>query len=126
VQTTAVSATLTATGSGSVTYAPELASLSFGASVLKTTASGAISANATVMTAILDALKKAGVHDVSTDSVSLTVRNNTAGTAIVGFQATNAVQGSVDVGAAIDAAVAAGPTTINGPSFSTTRDLESL
>jgi uncharacterized protein YggE len=81
------------------------------------------------MTAILDALKKAGVHDVSTDSVSLTVRNNTAGTAIVGFQATNAVQGSVgidDVGAAIDAAVAAGATTINGPSFSTTRDLESL
>jgi uncharacterized protein len=129
VQTTAVSATLTASATGSVTYAPELASLSFGASVQKTTASGAISANATAMTALLDALKKAGVHDVSTDSVSLSVRTNRDGTAIVGFQASNDVRGSVgidDVGTAIDAAVAAGATTINGPSFSTSHDLESL
>ena len=122
-------ATLTATGSGAVTYTPDSASLTFAANSQKTTAAGAITANATAMTAIIAAIKQAGAREVSTEGLSLSTRYNKDGTSIVGFQAGNSVQGTVgvaSVGGVIDAAVAAGATNINGPSFSTSSDVESL
>jgi HD-GYP domain-containing protein (c-di-GMP phosphodiesterase class II)/uncharacterized protein YggE len=127
--TPAASATLTATGNGGVTYTPDTASLSFGANAQKATAAGAIAADATAMNSIIDALKTAGASDVSTQGLSLSVRYTKDGTSIVGFQAGNSVQGSVPtskVGSVIDAAVAAGATNINGPSFSKSGDTESL
>jgi uncharacterized protein len=127
--TPVTNATLTATGSGSVTYTPDTASLTFAATSQQATAAGTINANAAAMNSIIDALKKAGARDVSTQGLSLSARYNKAGTSIVGFQAGNSVQGSVavaNVGSVIDAAVAAGATNINGPSFSTTSDVESL
>lgn len=127
--TPSTSATLTATGSGAVSYTPDNASLSFGANAQKATAAGSIAADATAMNAIIDALKKAGARNVATQGVSLSVRYNKDATAVVGFEASNSVQGTVavaDVGSVIDAAVAAGATNINGPTFSTTADVESL
>lgn len=123
------SATLTATGSGSVAYTPDTASLTFAASSQKSTAAGAIAANATAMNSIIDALRRAGARNVSTEGLSLSTRYNKDGTAIVGFQAGNSVQGSAavaNVGSVIDAAVAAGATNIGGPSFSTSSDVEGL
>lgn len=127
--TPSTSATLTATGSGAVTYTPDNATLGFGASAQKTTAAGSIAADAAAMNAIIDALKKAGARNVATQGVSLSIRYNKDATAIVGFEASNSVQGTVavaDVGSVIDAAVSAGTTNINGPTFSTTADVESL
>ena len=125
----AVSATLTSTGSGSVPYTPDGATLTFSASTSKPTAVGAIDANATAMNAVIDAIKRAGATDVSTEGLSLSARYNKDGTAVVGFQAGNSVQGKVaiaKVGSVIDAAVASGATGISGPTFSTSSDLESL
>ena len=126
---TDVTATLTASGGGAVSYTPDGASLTFSTSVQKVTAAGAISADATAMNKLIDAIKQAGATNVSTQGLSLSTRFNNDSTAIVGFQATNSVQGSVavaKVGSVIDAAVAAGATGINGPSFSTSADQESM
>ncbi len=126
---TSAGATLTATGSGSVTFVPDTATLDFGASTQRTKADAAISANAGAMNAIIAALKQAGASHVSTNTVSLSAQYNREQTAITGFQTSNSVHASVavdQVGKIIDAAVAAGATNINGPSFASSIDLESL
>jgi len=122
-------ATLTTSGEGSVSFTPDVASLSFGASSQRRTATAAVEANAVAMNAIVAAIKGAGAKDVSTNAVSIGPAMNQGSTAIVGFWATNAVQGSIDVGGAaklIDAAVAAGATNVNGPSFSSSGDVEGM
>lgn len=127
--TAAVTATLTASGSGAVSYTPDGASLTFSTSTVKPTAAGAITANAVAMSSVIDAIKQAGATDVSTQGLSLSIRYNRDGTAIVGFQAGNSVEGKVpvaQVGSLIDTAVAAGATNISGPSFSSSADKESL
>ncbi len=126
---TASGATLTTSGEGSVSFTPDTASLSFGASSQRRTATAAVAANATVMNAILTAIKAAGAQDVSTDAVSLGPTTNPGSTAIVGFWATNSVQGSIAVEQSpklIDAAVGAGATNVSGLSFGSSGDLESM
>ena len=125
----AASATLTATGSGAASFTADKASLSFGATSQAATASGAISANAALMKAIIAALERDGVKDLATQTISVSPRTKPNQTDIVGFTAGNAVSGSVavaKVGEVIDDAVAAGATNVNGPSFSTSSDTESL
>jgi uncharacterized protein len=128
---TPVNATLTATGSGAVTFTPDSAGLSFGTSVQRTKADAAIAADAVAMTKVIDALKAAGGHDIATNSVNLSIVYSNAPAAqatIVGFQASNSVQASApvsEIGNLIDAAVAAGATNISGPSFSSSGDIES-
>jgi uncharacterized protein YggE len=128
-QVTPVNATLTASGSGAVTFTPDIASLSFGTSVQKQKAEAAISTNATAMTKLIDALKAAGARDLATNSVSLSiVYSNSQPATLTGFQASNSVQASApvdEVGSLIDTAVAAGATSISGPSFSSSGDVES-
>jgi len=126
---TASGATLTTSGQGSVSFTPDTASLSFGASSQRRTATAAVAANATVMNAILAAIKAAGAQDVSTDAVSLGPTTNQGSTEIVGFWASNSVQGSIAVDQSpklIDAAVGAGATSISGLSFGSSGDLESM
>jgi uncharacterized protein len=122
-------ATLTSTGTAAVTYMPENALLTFGATTHRTSADTAISVNANAMNAIIAALKQAGAREISTTGLSLSVVYNRDGTAVTGFAAANSVQAKTaadQVGSLIDAAVAAGATTIGNPSFGTDRDLESL
>ena len=125
----AASATLTATGSGAASFTADKASLSFGATSQAATAAGAISANAALMKAIIAALERDGVKDLATQTISVSPRTNQNQTDIVGFTAGNSVYGSVGVakvGEVIDDAVAAGATNVNGPSFSSSADTESL
>jgi len=128
-QVSPAGATLTATGTAAATFVPDVANLSFGSTVDRQKADIAISVNAAVMTRIVDALKKAGAHDLGTDAVSLAILHPTNDpTTITGFEASNLVHASTPVdqmGALIDAAVAAGATSISGPYFSSSGDLES-
>jgi uncharacterized protein YggE len=122
-------ATLTVTGNGSVTYAPDNATLSFGASSQRKTATAATAANATVMNALLTGLQNAGAQKISTDQLSLGPDYPQGGGAIIGFTASNSVQASTAVGrigALMDTAVAAGATTIGWPSFSSSKDQSAL
>ena len=122
-------ATLTVTGNDSVSYTPDIATLSFGASSERKTAIAATAANATVTNALLAALQRAGAERVSTDQLGVGPVYSTGGTDIVGFEATNSVQGSTSVdriGALMDTAVAAGATQIGGPTFSSSKDQSAL
>lgn len=123
------SATLTVTATGSVTYAPDVATLGFGASSQRKTATAATAANATVMNALLAALQRAGAQKVSTDQLSVGPVYPQTGGSIIGFTASNGVEASTSVdhvGALMDTAVAAGATTIYGPSFSSSKDQSAL
>lgn len=127
-QVSPAGATLTATGTAAATFVPDVANLSFGSSVDRQKADVAISANAAVMTKVIDALKNAGARDLGTDAVSLTILHPLNDpTTITGFEASNIVHATTSVdqmGALIDAAVAAGATNISGPYFSSSGDLE--
>lgn len=119
------SATLTVGGSGAVSYTPDTATLTFGASSQRKTAVAAAAANAIVMNGVLAALQRAGATNVSTNELSVGPAYAQGTSGIVGFSAGNSVQGTTTVdriGALMDTAVAAGATTIQGPSFSTTKD----
>jgi uncharacterized protein YggE len=111
-QVSPAGATLTATGTAAATFVPDVANLSFGSSVDRQKADVAISANAAVMTKVIDALKNAGARDLGTDAVSLTILHPLNDpTTITGFEASNIVHATTSVdqmGALIDAAVAAG------------------
>src|SRR5262249_23605854 len=69
-------------------------------------------------------LKKAGVaaKDLQTQYVSLNPRYDNEGRSVVGYDASNSVSAIVrklgDVGAVIDAAIAAGANNVSGPSLS--------
>jgi uncharacterized protein len=126
---TAGGATLTTSADGSVSFTPDTATLSFGASSQRRTATAAVAANATAMNAIVAAIKAAGAHDVSTDAVSLGPAMNPGSSTIVGFWASNSVHGTIAVDQSpqlIDAAVGAGATNVSGLSFGSSGDLESM
>lgn len=111
---------VTVSGVGSVRAAPDRARISFGVETRGETARAALAANAAEMRQVLEALRRVGVRELSTDAVAVSPRT-TDGTTITGFVATNTVGGTVAVdraGAAIDAAVAAGANQVYGPSLS--------
>lgn len=119
--------TVTVSGTGVVRSVPDRASISAGVETRAATAEAALAANARAMEKVLAALRAAGGKDVTTASVSLSPRQTPEG-AVDGYVATNiatAVFPLAAVGAAIDAAVAAGANTVYGPSF-TFSDQEAL
>jgi uncharacterized protein YggE len=119
--------TVTVSGTGVVRSVPDRASISAGVETRAATAEAALAANARAMEKVLAALRDAGGKDVTTSSVSLSPRQTPDG-AVEGYVATNiatAVFPLATVGAAIDAAVAAGANTVYGPSF-TFSDQEAL
>jgi uncharacterized protein len=122
-------ATLTVSGNGSVSFAPDIATLTFGASSQRKTATAATAANATVMNAVLAALRSAGAQRVSTNQLSVGPAFAQGSSEIIGFVASNSVQASTSVdriGALMDTAVAAGATSIQGPTFSSSKDQSAL
>ena len=127
---TAATRTITVTGNGAVTAVPNRAVFSFGVTTRAATAKDALAANAAAATAMIAALKAAGVAsaDLQTTGVSLSPQTSQDGTTIVGYEADNSVSAKTTIanaGALVDAAVAAGATSVSGPSL-TVADQSSL
>jgi uncharacterized protein YggE len=117
--------TITVPGHGSVRVEPDVADLRLGVVSTRPTAAAARSAAAGTMRAILDALQTAGIErrDLQTTLVGLdAVRDYSSGNpSVTGYQMTNTVQATVraisTVGGVIDAALAAGATSMDGLAF---------
>jgi uncharacterized protein YggE len=123
---TAGPTTLTVAAEGKIERAPDVADLSAGVVTQAATASEAMRLNAQRMTAVVAALKRAGVadRDVQTSGLNLNpqyhYRENQP-PQLTGYQAINNVMVRVrdlkDMGRTIDALVAEGANQINGPTF---------
>jgi uncharacterized protein YggE len=115
--------TITVSGTGIITTVPNQASFGFGVATTGRTAQQALSANATRMTAVIDALKQAGLSaaELQTAQISLTPNTNQNGTVILDFSASNSVTATTnDIGKAgpiVDAAVRAGANLVSGPNL---------
>jgi uncharacterized protein YggE len=114
---------ITVQGFGSVDAVPDQVAFSFGVQTSAKTASAALAANADAATKLIAALKAAGIpaKSLQTQQVSLSQRVSDDGQTIVGYNASSAVTatiGSIDkAGSVVDAAVAAGATSVDGPSL---------
>ncbi|MEI9891972.1 MAG: SIMPL domain-containing protein [Caulobacteraceae bacterium] len=118
--------TLNLSAAGQSHAAPDMASVTLGVQVQAPTAEQAMAINAQRMTAVIAALRRAGVaeRDIRTSSLNLQAQyafpQNQA-RQLTGYEATNGV--SVEardlarLGALLDAAVAAGANQVNGISF---------
>lgn len=119
--------TVTVSGMGQVSVAPDVADVMIGVMVQKPTVAAAQSAAATSMTSVLAAIKKDGVadKDIVTTDVSLSpvydYSSNGSAPKLVGQQFSNTVKVTVrdlkSLAAVVDDAMAAGATTINSVSF---------
>lgn len=111
---------------GWVTRVPDVAQVSAGVVTQAPTAAAAMAENATRMTAAIAALRKAGVdaRDIQTASVDLSPQyryGENQPPILTGYQASNSVsvrlRSIARAGATLDALVAAGVNTINGPTL---------
>ena len=103
---------VTVTGTGKIETVPDRAEASFGVVTRAETAEQAVKDNAEKMNRVIDALREAGVaeKDIRTQELALNPRFE-KDRGIVGYEATNTVVAASTletVGAALDAAVAAG------------------
>jgi uncharacterized protein YggE len=115
--------TITVTGNGTVTSVPDRAEVGFSIETRAKTAAGALAQNADEASKVIAALKAAGVAaaDIQTSQVSLSPQTTPDGLTIVGYSASNSISVRSAIGAAgklIDTAVAAGATSVSGPSLS--------
>ena len=114
---------ITVVGTGTADVVPDVADWSFGVSSQAATASDALSANASAMNAVLDALKNAGVSkgDLQTTEVSLYPQTADDGRTVTGYSASSTVTATVrtlgDAGKVVDAAVRAGANDVYGPNL---------
>ena len=106
---------------------PDMATINLGVTTEGQTAQAALQENARRMTALTQALRRAGVaeRDIQTSNVSVYPQQQYVEgqqPRITGYQANNSVTAKVrridTTGRVIDAAVAAGGNTVNGVSFS--------
>ena len=111
---------------GSVTRVPDLAIITAGVVTKSSTATGAISDNATRMERVRAALKRAGVDDkdIQTSSISLNPDyryENNQPPVLTGYQASNNVSVKFrdirNAGKILDALVAQGSNQISGPTL---------
>lgn len=126
VQAPVAGTTLTVSAEGRVERAPDVADLSAGVVTQAKTASEAMRLNAQRMTAVIVALRRAGVaeRDIQTSGLNLNpqylYRENQP-PVLTGYQVSNNVMVRVrdlgNMGRTVDALVAEGANQINGPSF---------
>lgn len=111
--------TVTTTGHGVVTAVPDVATISAGVHTQAASASQALAENAKLMNAVVAALKSAGGGDLQTQQVSLWPQQNDQGqvTAYTADDSVSAKTAIAGAGGLIDAAVAAGANTVNGPTL---------
>lgn len=117
---------LTVTAEGRSTRVPDIAEVSTGVVTTAPTAAAAMRDNAARMTAVVEAVKKAGVadRDIQTSGLNLSPQyryENNAPPVLTGYQASNTVSLRIrriaDTGKLLDALVAVGANQINGPNF---------
>ena len=118
---------LDVTATGKTTRVPDLATIRAGVVTQAATAAAALSDNANRMSAVLSALKRAGIQprDIATANVSLQPQyryEDNKPPVITGYQATNNVsirfRDIAKSGAILDALVAQGANQIEGPNLS--------
>jgi uncharacterized protein YggE len=119
--------TITVSGEGSVSSAPDRALLSAGVSTAAPTAAQALSANARKMTGVFDALKKLGVPAKAIQTSNFSVQpqyaqvSGDAPPRITGYLVSNQVDVTLEdvkqLGPALDALVGAGANQINSVGF---------
>jgi uncharacterized protein len=118
---------LTVNADGMTEGRPDMATINLGVTTEGQTAQAALAENARRMTALTQALRRAGVaeRDIQTSNVSVYPQQQyREGLAplITGYQANNTVTAKVrnidNTGRVIDAAIAAGGNTVNGVYFS--------
>jgi uncharacterized protein YggE len=119
--------TVSVSGHGSVNVPPDTASVSIGVDVIKPTLGEAQEQATTQATAIIEALKEAGIadEDIQTEFFSVSILRDYSESAdptlITGFQITNTLRVTVrdtdQVGELLDAAVNAGANSIYGVTF---------
>ena len=124
---TAPEHTISVTGTGRVILTPDVADVQLGVSVQRSTVRAARDDAAVAMTAVISALKKAGIadDDLKTSMLSLQPQydysNNGSTPKLVGYQFSNSVVATVrdlaKLGDAIDSSIAAGATSLDGVSF---------
>ena len=114
--------TISVSGDGSVTAVPDRATFGFSVETRAKTASAALAQNSADTTAVIAALKDAGVAsaNIQTSQVSLNPQASQDGTTIVGYAASNSVTvrtALASAGKIVDAAVGAGANGVSGPSL---------
>ncbi len=114
--------TITVSGDGSVTAVPDRATFNFSIETRAKTASAALAQNSADATAVIAALKNAGITsaNIQTSQVSLNPQTSQDGTTIVGYAASNSVTvrtALASAGKIVDAAVGAGANGVSGPSL---------
>jgi uncharacterized protein len=115
--------TITVTGQGTATVKPDMATVQLGVSVQRPTADGALQQANQSATALIDALKGAGVADDDISTSNLSIWPQYDNTRIVGYTASNNVTVKVrdidKTGPVIDAAAGAAgnDVTVGGISF---------
>ncbi len=121
----AAPSSITTSGHGVVSQAPDRATVTAGVETQAATASAALAENARLATAVAAALRAAGGSGLQTQQVSLYPRTSSGGE-VVGYTADDAISATSPVAGAgrlVDAAVGAGANTISGPSLDlSTRD----
>jgi hypothetical protein len=120
--TTPAAKTITVTGDGSITTVPDRATFTFTIETHAKTATAALNQNSNDATAVIAALKAAGVTsaNLQTSQVSLMPQSSQDGTTILGYIASNSVTAKTplaNAGKVVDAAVGAGANGVSGPSL---------
>lgn len=124
---TAPEHTISVGGYGQVSVTPDVADLQLGVQVTKDTVAQARAAAADAMTKAIAALKAAGIaeRDIQTTTLSLQPVYDYASSGsqprLIGYQVTNSVSATIRdldrIADAVDGAMAAGATTVNGITF---------
>jgi len=119
--------TISVSGTGHIVLSPDTADLRLGVSSTAKTVKAARSLAATSMTAVIASLKKLGIADKDIQTTTLSLQpiydysTNTNPPRLNGYQLSNAVAVTIRdlevVGDAIDGALAAGATSLDGVSF---------
>lgn len=115
--------TITVSGHGTVTTVPDRASFQFTVETRAGSASDALARNGDAATALVAALRSAGVApaDLQTSQVSLYPQTTDDGRTVTGYLASTSVSATTAIpkaGAVVDAAVRAGATGVSGPGLS--------
>jgi uncharacterized protein YggE len=113
--------TITVNGAGTVKARPDRAQFSFGVESRAATARAASAENAAAMRRLIDALKDAGVSadHLQTEQVSVWPASDSDGH-VTGYTAAGSVRVETTIdeaGPTVDAATAAGVTSVSGPSL---------
>ena len=130
--TTGVSRTITVTGQGTATVKPDMATVQLGVSVQRPTANAALQQANKSATALIDALKAAGVADDDIATSNLSIWPQYDNSQVTGYTASNTVSVTVRAidrtGPVIDAAAAAAgdDISISGVSFGLSDPEQSL